>query len=262
MTASRPFDRPRLWLALLGLGLCLGCSDSRSADVEVIVRQVTIDPSSHSPVVLLENRAHTVALPIWIGPAEAQAIAMRLQGVAAPRPMTHDLMKNVLERLGVDLRKVVISELRKDTYHARLFLESENREIEVDSRPSDAIALALRFERPIFVAPALLQPDHVIALRETDVQTLTMGGVTVQLLSPELAEHFHLPPGGGVLVSDVADRRAPLHRGDVILAVEGHPVRDVNDFRREMRALARRADLSVQREGDRIHVAFGPLSDD
>lgn len=262
MTAPRPFDRPRLWLALLGLGLCLGCSDSTARDVEVTVRRVTIDPSSQSPVVLLEDRSHTVALPIWIGPAEAQAIAMRLEGLAAPRPMTHDLMKNVLEQLGVDLEKVVISELRQDTYHARLFLKSENREIEVDSRPSDAIALALRFDRPIFVAPALLQRDRVITLRGTDVQTLTMGGVTVQLMSPELAEHFHLSPGRGVLVSDVADQRGALHRGDVILAVEGHPVRDVNDFRREMRALAGSAHLSVQREGDRIHVVFGPLPAD
>lgn len=257
MTVSRPFDRPRLWLALLGLGVCLGCSDSGVTDVEVTVRRVTIDPSSHSPVVLLEDRSHTVALPIWIGPAEAQAIAMRLEGVAASRPMTHDLMKNVLEQLGVDLQKVVISELREDTYRARLFLKSKNREIEVDSRPSDAIALALRFERPIFVAPALLQRDRVIALRKADIQTLTMGGVTVQHLSPELAEHFHLPPGRGVLVSEVADRHGALHRGDVILAVEGHTVRDVNDFRREMRALAGDADLSVQREGNRIHVAFG-----
>ena len=206
MTAPSLFGRSRLWLALLGLGLCLGCSDSGATDVEVTVRRVTIDPSSHAPVVLLEDRAHTVALPIWIGPAEAQAIAMRLEGVAAPRPMTHDLMKDVLEQLGVDLQKVVISELREDTYRARLFLRSKSREIEVDSRPSDAIALALRFGRPIFVAPALLQRDRVIALRGADVQSLTIGGVTVQILSPDLAEHFHLPPGGGVLVSDVADR--------------------------------------------------------
>jgi hypothetical protein len=236
------------------------CSDPPAAEIEVEVSRVGLDPSSKSPVVLLEDKDHTVALPIWIGPAEAQSIAMRLEGIDAPRPLTHDLMKSVLERLGVALRRVVIEDLHDSTYYARIVLVRSGEEVEIDSRPSDAIALAVRFGQPIFVAAALLEGQNAIDLRNAAAPPVELRGLTVQTLSDALADHFSLPHGYGVLVSDVAeDGRSELMRGDVILEVDGAPVTGVADLRRRL-AAAPESELSVQRSGARIHVRLGERS--
>lgn len=247
----------RRWVPLVGLLAAVGCGRSRSGEVEVEVSRVAIDPSSRSPVVVLEDKQHTMALPIWIGPAEAQAIATRLEGVEAPRPLTHDLMKNVLDRIGVDLRRVVIRDLRDNTYYAHIVLSWDGEEVEIDSRPSDAIALAVRYDQPIFVSRALMERESVVALRPQGAAALTVAGVTVQTLSAELAGYFDLPRGQGVVVSDIAaGDRGGLRRGDVILEVNGHPVRDAEEFRHRLTTRSQPADLSVHRNGARIHVAF------
>jgi len=239
------------------MGLLAGCSRQLGRDVEVEVSRVALDPASRSPVVLLEDKGHTVALPIWLGPAEAQSIAARLEGVEPPRPLTHDLMKTVMDRVGVGLQRVVIRELRDNTYYASIVLLWEGEEVEDDSRPSDAIALAVRFGRPIFVSRTLLEGQAALNLRGASAAPLSVGGIIVQGLSHDLAEYFDLPAGQGVVVSDVTTLAgAALRRGDVILEVDGDPVRDPSDFRAKLRAGSGRADLSVQREGTRIHVAI------
>lgn len=254
--AARPGRIPR-WVLLLGVGLAAGCARGPHPEVEVEVARVAVDPASRSPVVLLEDKAHTVALPIWIGPAEAHAIATQLEGVEPPRPLTHDLMKSVMERIGVSLQRVVIRELRDNTYFASLFLLWDGEEVEIDSRPSDAIALAVRFRQPIFVDRALLEGQAALDLRAARDEPLRVGDVTVQGLSDEMAEYFDLPAGQGVVVSDVSGPAGEaLHRGDVILEVDGSPVRDPADFRAKLRAGDGRVDLSVQREQTRIRVAF------
>ena len=242
---------------LLGVGLAVGCSRQPNPEVEVEVSRVALDPSSRSPVVLLEDKGHTVALPIWIGPAEAHAIASHLEGVTSPRPLTHDLMKSVMDHVGVGLRRVVIRELRDNTYYASLVLLYDGEEVEIDSRPSDAIALAMRFGQPIFVNRTLLEGQTALDLRGVRGEALQVGGVTVQMLSAELAEYFHLPAGQGVVVSDVSGAASgALHRGDVILEVDGRPVRDPADFRDLLHAGSGPVDLSIQREQARLHVAF------
>jgi bifunctional DNase/RNase len=249
----------RAWTStsLLLAALAAGCSDDGEKEIEVEVQRVAVDPSSQSPVILLEDKAHTMALPIWIGPAEAQSIAMQLEGVAPPRPMTHDLMKNILDEVGVKMVKVVIRELRDNTYHARIVLDRSGDRVEIDSRPSDAIALAVRCGQPIFVSPAVLHAANTIDLQAmAPARSLTLRGVTVQDMSEDLAKHFALPAGHGVLVSDVDDSADDgLRRGDVILEVDGKPVGNLDEFERRMRAhgLLR---LSVQRGDERIDVAF------
>jgi len=261
-SAAARFGRrlPR-WLLLLGVGLAAGCSRSASSDVEVEVSRVALDPASRSPVVLLEDKAHTVALPIWIGPAEAQSIATRLEGLDPPRPLTHDLMKTVMDRVGVALQRVVIRELRDNTYYASIVLLWDGEEVEIDSRPSDAIALAVRFGQPILVNRALLEGQAAVDLRGVSATPLHIGGVTVQGLSSELADYFDLPARQGVVVSDV-EAGTPLRRGDVILEVDGSPIHDPAELRAKLRAGSGRADLSVQRDGSRIHVAFAAAASD
>jgi bifunctional DNase/RNase len=233
------------------------CTGESGEEIEVHVQSVALDPTSRSPVLLLEDDAGEIALPIWIGPAEAQAIAMQIEGVSPPRPMTHDLMKDILDRVGVRLVKVVIADLRDNTYYARILLDWAGEEVEIDSRPSDAVALAVRFGQPIFVTTGLLEVASAIDLRAmAGTETVTLWGVTVQALSSDLASHFSLPAGGGLLVADVAsDAGGALMRGDVILSIDGSPVAGLREFERKLRPV-RGATLRVQRGENQIDVAF------
>ena len=127
--------------------------------IEVVVAGLGIAAPSSAPMLLLKERDGERVLPISIGPAEAQAIAMPLQGVRAPRPLTHDVFTEVIAHLGGHMRRVEVTELSESgTFHARLVLDQAGQEHSIDIRPSDAIALAVRTETPIFVAEAVL--DH------------------------------------------------------------------------------------------------------
>src|SRR5687767_1341686 len=124
--------------------------------VEMIVESVRVHMLSSRHVVILKETERDRYLPIWIGPWEASAIAMKLQGLTAERPLTHDLFASTLEELGARIDRVVISTLAEETYHARLYLELDGRSLEIDSRPSDALALAVRSGVRIFAAEAVL----------------------------------------------------------------------------------------------------------
>jgi bifunctional DNase/RNase len=124
--------------------------------VEMVVESVRVHMLSSRHVVILKETERDRYLPIWIGPWEASAIAMKLQGLTAERPLTHDLFAATLEELGARIDRVVISALAEETYHARLYLELDGRSMEIDSRPSDALALAVRSGVRIFAAEAVL----------------------------------------------------------------------------------------------------------
>jgi uncharacterized protein len=124
--------------------------------VEMVVESVRVHMLSNRHVVILKDAERDRYLPIWIGAWEASAIAMRLQGVTAERPLTHDLFVNALAQLGVRVDRIVISDLADETYHARLHLDRDGTEVEVDARPSDALALAVRCEAPIFATEEVL----------------------------------------------------------------------------------------------------------
>jgi bifunctional DNase/RNase len=124
--------------------------------VEMVIESVRVHMLSNRHVVILKDTEGDRYLPIWIGAWEASAIAMRLQGLAAERPLTHDLFAAALDRLGVRVERVVISELTDETYHARIHLERDGVQVEVDARPSDALALAVRAEVPIFASDDVL----------------------------------------------------------------------------------------------------------
>jgi hypothetical protein len=248
---------------LLGASFLSACrSDDARDEVEMHVRGVMIDPAARAPVVMLEDRTSGAELPIWMGAAEARAIAMQLEGVESPRPMTHDLIKSLLDRTGVRFERVVIHALHEGTYFARIFLTARGDDLEIDSRPSDAIALAVRFEKPVFVARSLLRTGGAAASAPPGEEALTVAGITVQALSRELAEHFDIVPGGGVLVSAVAAEAAgDLQPGDVILTVDDEAVRDPVDFAALVSDAVETMDLSVQRGARRIHVALDPVDE-
>ncbi len=126
-------------------------------EVEMKIRGLTMDPVTNMPIVVLKEQSSDTVLPIWVGVYEANAIAMEIEKTTTPRPMTHDLLKNLLVGLDTIVRKVVVTELRDDTFFAVIWLEHEGESISIDSRPSDALALALRVDCPIFVEDDVLK---------------------------------------------------------------------------------------------------------
>jgi len=136
--------------------------------VEVILRAVRVDVGSSTPLLLLEEVGGSRVLPIFIGAPEAAAIAYALQGVVAPRPMTHDLLGNVITALGAKLFNVEITDVRENTYFAECRLIQEGREILVSARPSDAVALALRSGAPIMVSDSLMDAEGKVLNLDDD----------------------------------------------------------------------------------------------
>jgi len=135
--------------------------------IEVTVAQLGLDRTTNSPVVILREKDGSRVLPIWIGPAEASAIAMEMQGIKPPRPMTHDLLKSVIAGLGASMQRVNISAIKEKTYFAELWLTREDHLFQLDARPSDSIALALRMNAPIFTEADLLERSDDESLPST-----------------------------------------------------------------------------------------------
>lgn len=132
-------------------------------EVEMKIRGLMMDPVTNMPIVILKDVGGATVLPIWVGIYEANAIALEIEKVSTPRPMTHDLIKSLLLGLSTGVRKVVVNELKDDTFYALIWLEREGEMISVDSRPSDALALALRLDCPIFVDDEVLKSSKVTA---------------------------------------------------------------------------------------------------
>ena len=126
-------------------------------EVEMKIRGLMMDPVTNMPIVILKDVNGSSVLPIWVGVYEANAIALEIEKVSTPRPMTHDLIKSLLLGLNTALRKVVVSELKDDTFFAVIWLDRDGYLISVDSRPSDALALALRLDCPIYVEESVLK---------------------------------------------------------------------------------------------------------
>ncbi len=132
-------------------------------EVEMKIRGLVMDPVTNMPIVILKDVNGSAVLPIWVGIYEANAIALEIEKVTTPRPMTHDLLKNLLLGLETHVQKVVVNELRDDTFYALIWLERDGQTISIDSRPSDALALALRMDCPIFVEDEVLKTSKLTA---------------------------------------------------------------------------------------------------
>src|ERR1700727_421418 len=132
-------------------------------EVEMQIRGLMMDPVTNMPIIVLKDVGSDLVLPIWVGIFEANAIALELEKTAMPRPMTHDLLQNMARGLNAEVRKVVISELREDTFYAVIWMDHAGETVAMDARPSDAIALALRWDCPIYVNREVLESSKQAA---------------------------------------------------------------------------------------------------
>lgn len=137
-------------------------------EIEMTIKGLMIDPVTNMPIVILKDKEGSRVLPIWVGIFEANAIALQIENITTPRPMTHDLMKNLLGDLNASVEKIVVNDLRENTFYAMIYLNRAGEMVAVDSRPSDAIALALRAKAPIYVEESVVESAKGIDLtRET-----------------------------------------------------------------------------------------------
>ena len=208
---------------------------AQESSVETRVKTLLIDPNTQTPVVVLETVADKKPLPIWIDIPEARAIALELEHVSLPRPLTHDLIRNILQSLGATLQRVTITELRNSTYIANLSVATKEKVMQIDSRPSDAIAIALRMKAPIFVSPQVLAKSKPLPGPSARAeQTQKKLGLQAQDLTPELAKLFESQQQTGVVVTDVtlgaAAMKAGLQRGDIITKANERPIASAADL--------------------------------
>jgi bifunctional DNase/RNase len=135
-------------------------------EIEMKIKGLVVDPLSKMPIVVLEDQRSERILPIWIGVFEANAIALKIENIVTPRPMTHDLLKTFLEKTGIDIQRIVVNDVRDNTFYAMIHCLHNGIPLIIDSRPSDAIALALRVKAPIFVEESVVSKAHSLKFDE------------------------------------------------------------------------------------------------
>lgn len=140
---------------------------------EMKVAGLTVDPFTNMPIVILKDNDEKNTVPIWIGLLEASAIATQLENIELPRPMTHDLLKNILDTLKVDVVRIEVNDLKDNTFYATLYVKLDGKTYAIDSRPSDAIAIALRTDSPVYISEEVIKKSRKIDLKESSTAAKT-----------------------------------------------------------------------------------------
>ncbi len=226
--------------------------------LQVKIQRLTIDPSSNQPVVFLADLQEERALLIWIGPCEANAMNMEMEGTKAPRPQTHDLLQRVIQRMKAKIQKVVITHSQDGIYFANLVLEREGEVIEIDARPSDSMVLALKVKAPVFVAGKMFREMSVSMREERGAEA--QYGITAQELTPSLAQSFSFQSTQGVLVSDIRPgspaEKDGLQRGDIIAEMGGEATPDLRNLRAVLDKMEGPVKAKVFRKGEYIFLTL------
>ena len=227
----------RGWFFMLSLPLLVPSlyAAQDSGSVETKIKTLMLDPYSQSPIVVLETVPDKKLLPIWIDVPEARAIAIELEKVATPRPLTHDLIRNIIQGLGATLQRVTITDLRSNTYFAVLFLGIKGQELQIDARPSDAIAVALRMKAPIYASTQVLAKAKSLPSLSNETKEFQKKlGVQAQDLTVEVAALLDLSVQRGVLITEVAQGSvamlAGIQRGNVITKANDQAIQSAHDL--------------------------------
>lgn len=195
-------------------------------EYKVIVKGIIFDKATQNPVVILLTEDENRFVPIWIGFAEAMSIDMVMKNIKPPRPMTHDLIKDFFNKLGAKPEKVSIVDIRENTYYAIIKVKTTDRSFDIDSRPSDAIAIALRFGTPIYITQKILDVSIKVPDEDKAQRIWNVLGISLQFITPELEGFFG---SKGFVISDVKNgspAEGRLKRGDIITRING---KDIND---------------------------------
>lgn len=251
-----------LWVVLS----CGGCDSADRELLAVTVEGVVIDPETQSPILFLVDPASERGLPVWIGLSEARAISLGLEKITPPRPLTHDLTKRMLDLLHARVERVVISDLRDNTYYAILNLRAGGKTWEVDSRPSDAVALALQFDAPLYLSRALVDKGVLVDLRSSSAETSTKSlyGFGFQELSPDVARYFGFGKEEGVIVTEIRPEspaeKAGLQKGDIFVRLDQKPVAGKEDVQTILREKESPFPMSVDvyRKGEVVSLKIKP----
>ena len=222
----------------------------------VKMQRLILDPTSGQPVVFLTDVQEERALPIWIGPCEANAMNAEMEGAKHPRPQTHDLLDGVIRKMKAKVQKVIVTHSKDGVYYATLVLEREGAAVEIDARPSDSLVLALKAKAPIFVGKKMFE-EMSVPLKEAKGSEEPYG-LTAQDLTPSLARSFGHSSGQGVLISDVrpgsAAEKDGLQRGDIVVELGGEPISDLKALRAGLNKAQGAVKARVFRKGENISL--------
>ncbi|OGP97769.1 MAG: hypothetical protein A2Z51_05890 [Deltaproteobacteria bacterium RBG_19FT_COMBO_52_11] len=200
--------------------------------LQLKVHQVVVDSTTMQPVVFLADPPEERAMPIWIGPCEADAINGEMQGIKPPRPLTHDLLVRIIQKTNGKIQRVVITHRKENIYYATIAVQRESSVLEIDARPSDSIVVALKSRAPLFVLKALFAEAAVPLRGQQALEELY--GLTIQDLTPMLAQSFSFNSTLGVLVADVRQgsraEKDGILRGDIFVELGGQSVKDKMGF--------------------------------
>jgi bifunctional DNase/RNase len=255
------------WFALL-IVLCgqIVAEDSPSIVKEqnellqVKIHELIIDPTSMQPVVILADSLKERGLFIWIDHFAASAMNTEMKGIEHFRPLTHDLLERVIQKAKLKIQRVIITHVQEGIYYAVILIEDSGALIEIDSRPSDSIILALKFKAPILVSKSLFK-DNALPLK-TPKAIEEDYGLRFQELTPSLAQAFSFTSTGGALVSDIQkESRAEkdrIERGDVFVEVGGQPIADATSVRNALERSKVPVMAKIFRKGKFITVIIHP----
>jgi hypothetical protein len=250
------------WLAFLILVLALpaaaAAADSRPAAFDstdlLRVTVLSVDPQENQPVVALTDANRQRVLLIWIGFFEAFAIVSEMEGIASPRPLTHELLKRVIQNYDGTIRQIVITRLQENTYYATIELEKNGQVIEIDARPSDSIVMALKFDAPIFVTKTLFNSMAVPLAKQPGIEETY--GLTLQNLTSDLADYLSYESTQGVFVAGIRESsradRDGIEMGDIIVAIQDRAVANLDSIRQELAAHPGPVDARIYRRNEYI----------
>jgi uncharacterized protein len=247
-------------LASCALLACFGGHESGTSrnEVRVKVTDVGFDEQSNAHYVMLADQNGRRGMPIIIGDDEARTIMLELNGIKPDRPLTADLLRNVIQQTGNHVDRVVIGDMRNQVFYAQIYLDHDR--YVVDSRPSDAIALAMGTQVPIYINGEIFNASAQ-TLDSAPPQFAALDGITVQDLTPAIASYFGVAPSSGVLVADITPSAASaLKRGDIITQLDGWPVPNPAAFKEHGdRSNGVPLKLALLRDGHSMTVALNPV---
>lgn len=226
--------------------------------IAVNVYHLVVDPASRQPVVTLVDMEKKRAFPIWIGLSEARAIHSELQGVEHFRPLTHDLLGRIIDRVDAKINRVVITRVQDNVFYATLVMTKDGSLIEIDARPSDAIVMALKFDAPIYINRSLFE---IMSIPLEAPQA--MGGdygLNLQEITPELAGYLSLESSPGVMVSAVRPgsraARDGFHAGDVLVEIDGQPIADLTSAKDQLEKIKGPTTAKLIRENQILTITL------